>query len=178
MEGRAQAQELVDFFRAKIAGFENAYLDFTAPQIGVRESRRVVGEYVLTVDDVLGARKFVDGIARAAYSIDIHSPTDGTSDIRRLKPGTSYEIPYRSLVPKGVRNLLIASRCISSTHEAHSSLRVMPIVMAIGQAAGTAAAMCAASGRTPKRVNARELRKRLVAEGADLDREPGSSKPA
>jgi hypothetical protein len=177
MEGRAQAQEMIDFLRAKISGFESAYLDHTAAQIGVRESRRVVGEYMLTVEDVLEARKFRDGIARNAYPVDIHSPTDGTTDIRRLKIGTSHEIPWRSLVPKGLGNLLVASRCISSTHEAHSSLRVMPVVMAIGQAAGTAAAMCVKSGRTPKRVNARDLRKLLAEQGADLEREPGSSKP-
>ncbi len=177
MEGRAQAQEMIDFLRAKISGFENAWLDHTAPQIGVRESRRVVGEYMLTVEDVLEARKFRDGIARNAYPVDIHSPTDGTTDIRHLKIGTSHEVPYRSLVPKGVGNLLVASRSISSTHEAHSSLRVMPVVMAIGQAAGTAAAMCVKSGRTPRRVNARELRALLIAQGADLEREEGSSKP-
>jgi hypothetical protein len=177
MEGRAQVQEMVAFLRAKIAGFENAYLDHTACQIGVRESRRVVGEYVLTVEDVLEARKFTDGIARGAYPVDIHSPTDGTTDLRQLKIGTSYEIPYRSLVPRGMLNLLVASRCISSTHEAHSSLRVMPIVMAIGQAAGAAAALCVKSGRTPRRVSARELRKLLIAQGADLEREEGAARP-
>lgn len=177
MEGRAQVQEMMEFLRSKISGFENAYLEHTAAQIGVRESRRVVGEYAVTVEDVLEARKFKDGIARNAYPVDIHSPTDGSTDIRHLKIGTSHEIPYRSLVPKGTRNLLMASRSISSTHEAHSSLRVMPVVMAIGQAAGIAAAMCVKDGRTPKRVNARDLRKLLLEQGADLDREEGSSKP-
>ena len=178
MEGRAQVQEMVAFLRENIPGYEKAYLDHTAPQIGVRESRRVIGDYVLTVEDVLGAQKFKDGICRGAYAVDIHSPTGAGTDLRQLEPGTSYEIPYRCLVPNGVMNLLVASRCISATHEAHSSLRVMPIVMGIGQAAGTAAAMCARENKTPRRLSARELRKTLKEQGADLDREKGSKKPA
>lgn len=176
MEARAQTQEMVAFLREHIAGFENAELSHTATQIGVRESRRVMGEYVLTVEDVLGAQKFTDGICRGAYCVDIHSPTGGDTDIRQLEPGTSYEIPYRCLVPKGVMNLLVASRCISATHEAHGSLRVMPIIIGIGQAAGTAAAMCTASGVTPRRLSVRKLRKTLKEQDADLDREKGSKK--
>lgn len=177
MEGRAQVQEMVAFLRERVAGFENARLSHTAAQIGVRESRRVIGEYVLTVEDVLGARKFTDGICRGAYCVDIHSPTGEDTDIRQLAPGTSYEIPYRCLVPKGVMNLLVASRCISATHEAHGSLRIMPIVIGIGQAAGTAAAMCAKDNKTPRRLGARKLRKLLIEQGADLRREKGSKKP-
>ncbi|GAH38315.1 unnamed protein product, partial [marine sediment metagenome] len=108
MEARAQTQEMVAFLREHISGFENAELSHTATQIGVRESRRVMGEYVLTVEDVLGARKFTDGICRGAYCVDIHSPTGADTDLRQLEPGTSYEIPYRCLVPKGVMNLLVA----------------------------------------------------------------------
>ncbi|HUU43630.1 MAG TPA: FAD-dependent oxidoreductase [Planctomycetota bacterium] len=177
MEGRAQVQEMVAFLRGNIPGYEHAALDHTAPQIGVRESRRVIGRHVLTADEVLGAQKFTDGVCRGAYCIDIHSPTGGGTDIRRLERGTSYEIPYRCLVPNGVANLLIASRCISATHEAHSSLRTMPIVMGIGQAAGTAAAMCVEANRTPKRLSAAKLRKRLQEQGADLRREKNSKKP-
>jgi len=129
MEGRVQVQEAVAFLREHIPGYENAWLVHTAPQIGVRESRRVMGAYVLTVDDVLGAQKFRDAICRGAYAVDIHSPTGAGTDLRRLEPGTSYEIPYRSLVANGVRDLLVASRCISATHEAHSSLRILPIGM-------------------------------------------------
>jgi len=177
MEGRAQVQEMVAFLRQNIPGYEKAYLINTAPQIGVRESRRVMGEYLLNVEEVLGAQKFRDGICRGAYNVDIHSPTGAGTDLRSLEKHTSYEVPYRSLVPKGVRNLLIASRCISATHEAHSSLRVMPIVMGIGQAAGTVAAMCIELERTPKRISAAKLRKRLKEQGADLRREKGSKKP-
>jgi hypothetical protein len=171
MEGRAQMHEMMTFLREKIAGFENAWLDHSAPQIGVRESRRVIGDYVLTVEDVLEARKFKDGICRCAYDVDIHSPVGGTTDIRRLKKGTSYEIPYRCLVPRKTMNLLVASRCVSSTHEAHSSLRIMPVVMGIGQAAGLAAAMCVAGDLTPRRLSAAKLREKLVEQGADLERE-------
>ena len=176
MEGRAQVQEMITFLREHIAGFEDACLDHTAAQIGIRESRRVIGEYVLTVEDVLGAQKFTDGICRGAYCVDIHSPTGKDTDIRNLEPETSYEVPYRCLVPKGVMNLFVASRCISASHEAHGSLRVMPIVFGIGQAAGVAAGMCIEQDRTPRRISAQKLRKRLKEQGADLGREKGSKK--
>jgi hypothetical protein len=177
MQGRKQVQEMVRFLISRIRGFEKAYLDHSGPQIGARESRRVIGDYVLTTEDVLEARKFKDGIVRGAYEIDIHSPTDGSTDHRSLRPLTSYEIPYRCLVPKGLLNLLVASRCISATHEAHASLRIMPIVYGIGQAAGTAAAMCLAGQTTPRRLSAKALRVKLVQQGAELQREEGSSEP-
>ncbi len=171
IEGRRQAHQMAAFLTKRVPGFENAYLLVCAPQIGVRESRRIMGNYVLTEDDVLEGRKFDDGIARGAYDVDIHSP-DGTGTvIKRLKPGTSYEIPYRCLVPERIENLLIASRCISATHVAHSSLRTMPIVMAIGEAAGTAAALCVNRNIPPAKLDAQALREQLMQRGADLRRE-------
>jgi hypothetical protein len=133
-----------------------------------------MGDHVLTVEEVLGARKFPDGIARGAYSVDIHNPAGSGTVIRRLAKGTSYEVPYRSLLPRGLDNLLVGCRAISATHEAHSSLRVMPIVMAIGQAAGTAAALAAAKGVAPRDLDPEELRSTLVEAGANLEREPGT----
>ena len=135
-------------------------------QIGVRESRRIIGRYVLNADDMLSARHFEDGIACASYPIDIHNPAGTGTDIRRLKEGTYYKIPYRCLVPLGVENLLIASRCISATHEAHSSLRVMPIVWSVGEAAGTAATLCLKKKINPAEVDASELRQKLIDQGA------------
>jgi len=166
IEGRRQVDDMVRFLKKHVAGFENAYLMKIGPQIGVRESRRVMGRYVLTADDVLEARHFDDGIACASYDIDIHNPAGTGTVIKRLKPGTYYEIPYRCLLPGGVDNLIVASRCISATHEAHSSLRVMPIVWALGQAGGTAAAICVKRHLPPGDVDTRELRRTLADQGA------------
>jgi len=166
IEGRRQIDDMVRFLKKYIEGFENAYVMKIGPQIGIRESRRVMGEYVLTAEDVLEARHFDDGIACASYDIDIHNPAGTGTVIQRLKPGTYYEIPYRCLLPREVDNLIVASRCISATHEAHSSLRVMPIVWAIGQAAGTAAALCVRENIEPGQVDTGKLRKILTEQGA------------
>jgi hypothetical protein len=158
LEGRRQTAELLDLFRRTSPRFKDAYLVKMAAQIGVRESRRVMGDYVITVDDVLEAVKFDDGIARSRYPVDIHSPTGEGTVIQRLPPGEFYEVPYRCLVPKNVDNLLIGSRCVSSTHEAHSSLRVMPVVAGIGEAAGIAAAWAAQQEITPRQVDGIKLK--------------------
>lgn len=171
VEARRQVQEMVRFLRRHVPGFQNAWLINSAPQIGIRESRRVIGDYVLTEEDVLEAQKFDDGIARGAYPVDIHNPSGTGTVIKRLKKGTSYEIPYRCLTPRGVDSLLVASRSISATHEAHSSLRVMPIVMAVGEAAGTAAALSVKRGVIPRQLDSHVLRERLQQQGADLRRE-------
>jgi len=165
-EGRRQAFELLRLFKERVAGFEDAYIQKSGVLIGVRESRRVMGEYVLQVEDILSARKFDDAVACSSYPVDIHNPAGTGTVIRRLPPGQWYEIPYRSIVPLGLDNLLMAARSISATHEAHSSLRVMPVVAAIGQAAGAAAAMAASERRAARDVDADQLRNRLVAAGA------------
>jgi len=166
--GRRQVQELVAFLRDRVPGFENAYLQSMGTHIGVRETRRIVGEYVMTGDDVLTARKFDDGIARGNYDIDIHSPTGAGTIIKSLPPGEWYEIPYRCLIPKGMRNLLVAGRPISTTHEAHASTRIMPICMALGQAAGTAAALCLSRDVAPPDLDTDLLRRTLREQGAAI----------
>jgi hypothetical protein len=123
-----------------------------------------MGEYVLTVDDVLEAAKFDDGIARSRYPVDIHSPTGEGTVIQRLPPGEFYEVPYRCLVPRNVDNLLIGSRCISATHEAHSSLRVMPVVAGIGEAAGVAAAWAARDQVSPRQIDGARLKAVILPE--------------
>jgi len=165
-EGRRQTAELVKLFRAKAPGFENAYLQKMAAQIGVRESRRVIGDYVLQADDVVSARKFPDAIACSSYPVDIHNPAGTGTVIKPVPEGDWYEIPYRAIVPTGTTNLLMAARAISATHEAHSSLRVMPVVAGIGQAAGTAAAMAAAGHVRPAEIDAKKLRVNLRKAGA------------
>lgn len=161
LEGRRQVAELIQLFRQRSPRFERAHLLKIAPQVGVRESRRVMGEYLLTMHDVIEAVKFADGIARSNYPIDIHSPTGEGTVIQHLPPGEYYEIPYRCLVPKAVDNLLIGSRCISATHEAHASLRIMPVVAGIGEAAGIAAAWAAREGVKPQEIDGARLKERV-----------------
>ncbi len=170
VEARAQAMELLAFFRADVPGFANARIAATAAQIGIRESRRIVGAYTLTGDDVLAARTFDDAVARSAYPIDIHNPSGSGTVTHRLPAGESYEIPYRCLVPERVDGLLVAGRCISTTHEALASTRLTPTVMTLGQAAGEAAAVCVERAVAPRAVPAGVLRERLVANGVDLRR--------
>jgi hypothetical protein len=164
LEGRRQVAELFDLFRHRSPRFKDAYLIKTAAQIGVRESRRVMGEYVLTAGEVVEACRFEDGIARSNYPIDIHNPTGEGTVIQRLPPGEFYEVPYRCLVPKGVDNLLVGSRCISATHEAHASLRIMPVVAAIGEAAGIAAAWAVQEGILPREIDGARLRAAMLRE--------------
>jgi hypothetical protein len=133
-------------------------------QIGVRESRRVTGEYVLTLSDVVEACKFADGIARSNYPVDIHNPTGEGTVHMDVAHGDFYEVPYRCLVPRGVDNLLIGSRCISATHEAHSSMRIMPVVAGIGEAAGVAAAWAAREGISPREVDGARLKTVILGE--------------
>jgi hypothetical protein len=170
VEARGQVMELLGFFRRDVPGFANCRLAATATQIGIRESRRIVGEYTLTREDVLEARAFDDAVARSAYPIDIHNPSGSGTATQRLAPGTSYEIPYRCLVPAQVDGLLVAGRCISTTHEALASTRLTPTVMTLGQAAGTAAALAAERKLRPRDVPVDVLRAQLVRDGVDLRR--------
>jgi len=168
LEGRRQAEQFASWLQDEVPGFANAYLSVTAAQIGIRESRRVKGLYELTEDDVLSCRKFADGIARANYAIDIHNPTGSGTEIKRLPPDDWYEIPYRCLVPQNMRNLLVAGRCISADHVAHSSLRVMPIAAAVGEAAGTAAAMAVRQNTAPAELDTTALIRQLIEQGQSL----------
>jgi len=168
LEARRQAHELARFLISDVPGFEKAYLQQSGAQIGVRESRRIRGDYALTGDDVVQARKFPDGIARCNYPIDIHSPTGAGTVIREVPAGDWYEIPYRCLLPQGIDNLLVAGRCVSATHEGQSSLRVMPQCFAMGEAAGTAAAMAIQRTCKPRDLPADELRNALREQGQVL----------
>jgi hypothetical protein len=133
-----------------------------------RETRRILGEYELTAEDVLTARKHDDVIARCTYPIDIHNPTGTGTVLRRLPPGEAYDIPLRALIPQQVEHLLVAGRCISGSHEALSSYRIMPASMAMGQAAGVCAALAARDGSTPRRIGAVRVQQELKRQGADL----------
>ena len=167
---RSQTMQLLAFFRSSVPGFAKARIAATATQIGIRESRRIVGLYTLTAQDILGAQTFPDAIARSAYPIDIHNPSGAGTTTFRLAPDAAYEIPYRCLVPAEVERLLVAGRCISTTHEALASTRLTPTVMTLGQAAGTAAALSLADNSAVRDLDPAELRRRLIADGVDLRR--------
>jgi ribulose 1,5-bisphosphate synthetase/thiazole synthase len=167
IEGRRQVMLLLQFFRDQVPGFQNCFLIATPAQIGVRETRRIVGDYVLTGDDVAQARRFSDSIACSAYPIDIHNPTGSGNET--IDVHSAHDIPYRCLLPKGVDNLLAAGRVISVSHEAFAAIRVTPPVMAIAQAAGTAAALAIHDGHNnPRQVDIGELQKTLMTQGAFL----------
>jgi FAD dependent oxidoreductase len=168
VEARGQVMQLLEFFRKHVPGFENARIAATGTQIGIRESRRIVGEYTLTRDDVLQGRHFEDAVARSAYPIDIHNPSGSGTTTHRLPEGESYEIPYRCMVPAHVDRLLVAGRCISTTHEALASTRLTPTVMTLGQAAGTAAALAKQTGKRLRSINTHALRKLLMDDGVLL----------
>jgi hypothetical protein len=166
-EGRAQALEYARFLKDKIPGYEEAALSGLSIQIGVRESRRIKGAYWLTREDVLTARKFPDAIAQCGAPIEVHH---AGSDTRweYLPDGETYDIPYRTLVPTGVDNLLVAGRCLSASHDAHASVRSVGQCLAMGQAAGTAAAIAADGGSAPRVISTEALQSELRQTGALL----------
>ena len=160
---REQVFEMMALLK-EIPGYEKAFLQATALQIGIRESRMVEGLYKLTVEDLKGLARFPDAIAVANYDIDIHNPEGSGTSHYYFAPGDWYEIPYRCLVPKGFTNLLVAGRCISSTHEAQASYRIMPYCAELGQAAGAAVAVALDGGNTLPEVDIGKVQDILRAE--------------
>lgn len=168
LEGRRQVEAYARFAVKYLPGFEHAYIDQIAPQLGIRETRRVLGEYQLTAEDVLAARSFPDAICRGAWPLEIH-PSHATDTTRiHLEGDTYYQIPYRCLVPRDLDNVLVTGRCISTTHEAQGSTRVMGPGIATGQAAGTAAGLALEHGCSPRTINVSRLQARLECERALL----------
>jgi len=162
---RKQVYEVYEFMKKHGDGLENSYLMMTAPEIGVRESRKIVGDYILTETDARNCTKFDDAIAACNYDIDIHSP-DGTGTSHYYFPnGEYYTIPYRSLIPKTVNNLLVAGRCISSDHGAQASYRVMSTVCCIGEAAGTAIGLAVKNKVDVRSVDVKELQRIIKDNG-------------
>jgi glycine/D-amino acid oxidase-like deaminating enzyme len=168
LESRRQMRQIASFLRRRVPGFEHAYVAQSGVHTGVRETRRIVGDYRLSAEDVLAARKFDDVVARGSYPVDIHNPKGSGTVLKRLPDGEAYDIPLRCLLPRGIENLLVAGRCLSGSHEAHSSYRVMPIVMATGQAAGVAAALAARRGVSPRATAVAEVQDELLRQGANL----------
>lgn len=167
VNGRRQMVLYRDAFRRYVPGFEDCYLLDCGAEIGIRESRRVRGEYQLTVDDVRNERRFDDAIACCAWPVEDHSGGRATRWVW-LRPGSYYQIPLRCLVPERLDGLLVAGRCASATHDAQASMRVAATCMAMGQAAGVTASAAVAAGCAPRAVSAEAVRGRLTAQGAFL----------
>lgn len=165
IEGRRTAERQLQFFRAYVPGFENAHMVASGEQLGIRETRRIQGDYTLTVDDFVNARSFPDDIARNAYYIDIHL-ANSRSDMtfNHLPPGVSHGVPYRVMLPLGINNLWVAGRSASSDRAVQGSLRVMPNCFAMGQAAGTAAALARRESADSRSIRVEELQELLLAQ--------------
>jgi len=175
IEGRKIVMDTVKLFK-NIPELESVALIDSAVSIGIRETRRIIGEYVLTLEDMIKGRKFDDGVLTCTFGIDIHEPDPKNvpplpEDLVSQKYPTikPYQIPYRCLVPLKIDNLLVAGRCISGSHEAHASYRVTGDCIAMGQAAGTAAALCVKNGVTPRELDASLLRHTLKEQGVAID---------
>lgn len=169
IEGRIQAEQIFQFLRKYVPGCENATLKATGAHVGIRESRHIAGEYRLVAEDLLQCKVPEDSILVAANSVDVHGRFGPSSnEYVAIEGGSYYGVPYRCLVPLGVDGLLVAGRCISASSTAAGAIRVMPPCMALGQAAGTAAALSIKEGCTVRALDSQLLRRTLVADGAYL----------
>lgn len=169
IEAREQAFETYVFLKENFSCCKDCELMYTAPEIGVRESRMTEGEYTLTGDELKACCRFDDSIALGNYDIDIHNPEGSGTSHYYFPAGQFYEIPFRILVPKGVSNLLVAGRCVSVDHEAQASVRIMPIVCCLGEAAGVGAAVAHKSGCAMKDADPQKIREILKNNGALCD---------
>lgn len=172
VELRRQMLLIHQFLKDTVPGFENSRIRSSSDGVGIRETRRIEGDYILTAEDLLQGRRFKDAVVhQASFPLDIHNPAGGGQAESAGCPPKSqlYDIPYRSLLPLKVDQLLLAGRCISGTHRAHASYRVMGICMATGQAAGTAAALCTRDKVSPRSLDVRLLQDALIKQGVCLD---------
>jgi hypothetical protein len=172
VKGREQIKDIQAYLNKYVPGFEDAFFTKMAPFLGIRETRRIVGKYVMTKEDVLECRRFEDSVAVASYPLDLHHPEDGGCTLQWC--GDCYDIPYSSLIPLKIENLLVAGRAISTTHEAMSAIRVMAPCMAMGEAAGRAASLAIRKGLKPSLIDVEELQKELLEKGAYLNSPAGS----
>ncbi len=169
LELREQILTLIDFFHKHIPGYENCRIISSGTTTGVRETRRVIGDYIITAEEMAAGCRFDDVIVhRAEFIVDIHNPEGSGQAEEHIQYCDPYDLPYRCFTPKGIENLYTAGRCISGTHRAHASYRVMSICMAMGEAVGVAAAMCSEKGCTPRALDVKELQNRLTNKGIEL----------
>lgn len=181
IEGRQYIDAYIDIFRKNIKGAENAFLLMEAPQIGIREGRRIVGKYVLTADDFLNARKFEDGICFNRYPIDIHRQNATGVELVEMKQNTWHEIPFRCLIPEEVQSLVVAGRCISSDFAAQASYRIIPNCHTLGQAAAVAALLAKQNHCDVSKVQGAHVRDFMITNSMlpslDVDTEQTSHSP-
>jgi FAD dependent oxidoreductase len=173
IEGRQQAMSLAAFMKKYVPAFKDAYVSSTGIQIGVRESRHIVGEHILSLEDVVEGRRFPDVVARGFFPVDIHDPS-GSKGYQAggstwIKPKGPYDIPFRSLIPKKIDGLVMTGRNISAAHEAHGSMRVQGTAFAIGHASGVVAAVAAMDGVAPRHVDIRKVQDVLISQHANLE---------
>jgi hypothetical protein len=178
VEGRRQCWDVFSFIKEVTPGFEDAYIVEIAPQIGIRETRRISGEYQLTEDDILGCRDFDDSIGVNGWPVEAH--IKGDVKFVFTPPGSRgfNQIPYRIIVPRKIENLFVAGRCASMSHEGQSSARVSGSCFIMGQAAGTGADLALGAKVPPRRVDIAALQARLEAAGAYLGRDTSPLKTA
>ena len=169
MLGRKQMYEMYTFLKENCPAFRNAAICNVAVSVGVRESRKLVGEHVLTVEELKNCTRFDDAVALGNYDVDIHNPAGAGTSHYYFPDGQYYTIPYRSFLPKELDNLLVAGRCISATHEAQASVRIMPICATMGEAAGVAAAVAKQTKTCVHDVDVAIVQKKLREKGAAID---------
>lgn len=170
IEGRRQVFEYLNFLRKSVAGFERAEVSSIAAQVGVRETRRIQGEHILQEHEVLKGKKFHDAVALGAWPVEIHDPETGKIEWKFLEQEDDYyTIPLRCLIPRQVDNLLVAGRCISTTHVAQASTRVIGQALAMGEAAGILASESVESGTIPREITPERIQKKLKQHGAILE---------
>ena len=167
MQGRSDAWAMFEAWKNEVPGFEDSYFMSSGPYLGVRETRRIVGQHVLTEQEIMSTTAFDDAIATGCWYLDLHPnkiTTGGANAVPKQQP-KPYDIPYRTLLPKGVANLLVAGRCHSATQLAASSTRVTVTAMAMGEAAGTAAALALKAGKSPQEIEGKNVRVALKEKG-------------
>lgn len=165
IEAREQVFEVFSFLKENFSAFAHSEICSTAAEIGVRESRMIAGRYQLTEEDLKNCVKFPDAIAAGNYDIDIHNPEGSGTSHYYFADGTWYTIPYRCLLPVGCSNLLVTGRCISATHEAQASIRIMPIVCCLGEAAGIGAAVAKKQNTTPDQADVTAIQRCITENG-------------
>ncbi len=169
LELRRQIEMLVNFFRKNVPGYENCRCVGSGTTTGVRETRRVMGDYVITAEELADGKRFDDVIVHNAdFIVDIHNPAGAGQAEEKIQYCKPYDLPYRCFVPLGLTNLYVAGRCISGTHRAHASYRVMSICMAMGEAVGIAAALCAEKDCQTRELDVKELQKVMTESGIEL----------
>jgi hypothetical protein len=174
IEGRRQVREIIEFWREMVPGFLECQLLMTASRLGIRETRRIVGEHILCGEDIVMRSPIDDSIGVGCWPIDVHrlrgeSLTPEEERYRGFKYRPPFQIPYRCLVPLGVDHLLVAGRCISSTREGMGAIRVMGTCMALGEAAGTAGALSVMAQVPPRDLDTTDLQRTLRSQGAIIN---------